>query len=251
MVLTVAILRIHTVILMLTNSVNAQQSNPMQLNRLLQLCSANLPVGGFSFSQGLEYAVEMGWLTSPETTASWITINLQESIAQTDLAILKRLYQALSNGDFSAFIHWNEHIIACRESHELFLADLAMGKALIRLLRQLNSVDSQAYEPILTISEISFVSAFALCAYLFELDVISAQSGYCWTYIDNQVAAATKLVPLGQTQAQNLLFELTENTQTIIEKANQISHDEIGTSLPHLAMASAWHETQYSRLFRS
>lgn len=229
----------------------AINNSPVQLNRLLQLCSANLPVGGFSFSQGLEYAVEMGWLTSPQTTASWITINLEESIAQTDLAILQRLYQALSQDDFSTFNYWNEHLIACRESHELLLADLAMGKALVRLLRQLNKLDSTHYEPILQVAEISFVSAFAVCAYLLGLDVISAQSGYCWTYIDNQVAAATKLVPLGQTQAQNLLFELTENTQAIIEKANQINDDDIGTSLPHLAMASAWHETQYSRLFRS
>jgi urease accessory protein len=234
-----------------TDAPNIQQSNPIQLNRLLQLCSANLPVGGFSFSQGLEYAVEMGWLTSPETAASWININLEESIAQTDLAILQRLYQALSNNDFDAFNTWNEHLIACRESHELLLADLAMGKALVRLLRQLDSIDSAAYEPILKASEISFVSAFAVCAFLFKLDIVSAQSGYCWTYIDNQVAAATKLIPLGQTQAQNLLFELTENTQLIIDKSNQVVDDDIGTSLPHLAMASAWHETQYSRLFRS
>jgi len=235
------------------------KSEPLKLNRLLQLCSANLPVGGFSFSQGLEYAVEMGWLTSPETTASWITINLEESITQTDLAILKRLYNALSEHkpnqapkpDLVAFEYWNTHLIACRESHELLLADLAMGKALIRLIKQLEEIDVGIYQQILDLKEISFVSAFALCAYVFKLDLISAQSGYCWTYIDNQVAAATKLVPLGQTQAQNLLFELTKNTHLIIEKSNNIIDDDIGTSLPHLAMASAWHETQYSRLFRS
>lgn len=231
------------------------QAVPIKLNRLLQLCSANLPVGGFSFSQGLEYAVEMGWLTSPETTASWIKINLEESIAHTDLAILKRLFSALSkhetDHDLSVFKHWNSHLIACRESHELLLADLAMGKALIRLIKQLDNINIETYQTIVQLNEISFVSAFALCAYVFNLDLISAQSGYCWTYIDNQVAAATKLVPLGQTQAQNLLFELTENTQLIIEKANNIADEDIGTSLPHLAMASAWHETQYSRLFRS
>ena len=233
------------------NQPSIVQSQPVQLNRLLQLCSANLPVGGFSFSQGLEYAVEMGWLKSPETTASWIEINLEESIAKTDLAILKRLFIALHNNDLDQFNYWNIHLIACRESHELLLADLAMGKALIRLLKQLNNIDVSAYQSIITLTEISFVSAFALTAYLFQLDLVSAQSGYCWTYIDNQVAAATKLVPLGQTQAQNLLFELTENTQLIIEKSNQINDEDIGTSLPHLAMASAWHETQYSRLFRS
>lgn len=227
------------------------QTDPVRLNRLLQLCSANLPVGGFSFSQGLEYAVEMGWLTSPLETASWVTINLEESIAKTDLAILTRLYRALIDHDTAAFIHWNEYIIACRESHELLLADLAMGKALIRLMKQLTSLDLSLYHTFINVKEVSFVSAFALCAYLFKLDLTSAQSGYCWTYIDNQVAAATKLVPLGQTQAQNLLFELTENIQNIIEKANAVTDENIGTSLPHLAMASAWHETQYSRLFRS
>jgi len=240
------------------------QADPIKLNRLLQLCSANLPVGGFSFSQGLEYAVEMGWLTSPETTESWIKINLEESIAQTDLAILKRLFNALSvhtpenhtpenhtEYDIDAFKYWNTHLIACRESHELLLADLAMGKALIRLVKQLDNIDIAPYQAIIALKEISFVSAFALCAYIFKLDLLSAQSGYCWTYIDNQVAAATKLVPLGQTQAQNLLFDLTESTQIIIDKSNAINDDEIGTSLPHLAMASAWHETQYSRLFRS
>ena len=236
---------------LVTKPLEKSQADPIRLNRLLQLCSANLPVGGFSFSQGLEYAVEMGWLTSSETTASWININLEESIAQTDLAILKRLFIALKNDDLLGFSDWNTHLIACRESHELLLADVAMGKALIRLITQLDSIDIASYQAIIELQEISFVSAFALCAYVFKLDLISAQSGYCWTYIDNQVAAATKLVPLGQTQAQNLLFELTKHTQEIIEKSNNIADEEIGTSLPHLAMASAWHETQYSRLFRS
>ena len=226
-------------------------AEPLKLNRLLQLCSANLPVGGFSFSQGLEYAVESAWITDEKTTKSWITVNLTEAVARTDVAILKRLFNALIEQDFSAFTYWNEHLIACRESHELLLADLAMGKALVRLLRQLNSIDSKQYEPLFNLPDISFVSAFSIAAYLFELDVIASQSGYCWTYIDNQVAAATKLVPLGQTQSQNLLFELTENIANVITLANQISDDDIGASLPRLAMASAWHETQYSRLFRS
>lgn len=225
--------------------------NPVQFNRLLQLCSANLPVGGFSFSQGLEYAVEQGWLTNAEQTASWVQVNLEQSIAQTDLAILKRLFNALVENDFQTFEYWNEHLIACRESHELLLADLAMGKALIRLIKQLNNIDTDRFKLCLQLKEISFVSAFALSAYLFDLDLVSAQSGYCWTYIDNQIAAATKLVPLGQTQAQNLLFDLSHDIQQVLVTANAIDDDNIGASLPHLAMASAWHETQYSRLFRS
>ncbi|XPF95120.1 urease accessory protein UreF [Colwellia sp. RE-S-Sl-9] len=233
--------------------------NALRFNRLLQLCSANLPVGGFSFSQGLEYAVEMGWVNDVDSTSNWVELNLSQSIARTDLAIIKRQYEALLNDDLTAFISWNQHLIACRESNELHLADVAMGKALIRLLKQLESAEIQQglqrYEALLDVNkigaDISFVSAFVLIASLFKLDLLLIQSGYCWTYIDNQVAAATKLVPLGQTQAQNLLFEITEKVDASIQLANTLKDDEIGASLPRLAMASAWHETQYTRLFRS
>jgi urease accessory protein len=225
--------------------------SPLILNRLLQLCSANLPVGGFSFSQGLEYAVEMNWIHDAESTKNWISFNLTQSIAHTDLALLNRLQKALVEDDFTDFHKWNQHALACRESNELYLADVAMGKALMRLLKDIKGVDSQHYTDLIKQKEISFVSAFALSAYLFGLELSTMQSGFCWAYIDNQVAAATKLVPLGQTQGQNLLFELTEQVAKVIEQANQIDDDNIGASLPRLAMASAWHETQYTRLFRS
>lgn len=230
---------------------NINMANPIKLNRLLQLCSANLPVGGFSFSQGLEYATEMGWVNNQASTFEWVELNLNESIARTDLALLKRLYQALESNDFASFKLHNQRLIACRESSELRLADVAMGKALIRLLKQLDSVDSEPYSELFKQPDSSFVSIFTIAAFLCELDLISAQSGYCWTYLDNQVAAATKLVPLGQTQAQNLLFDLSDKVAGAISVANQIEDDDIGASLPRLAMASAWHETQYTRLFRS
>ncbi|MFT6986209.1 MAG: urease accessory protein [Psychromonas sp.] len=228
-----------------------KQSAALKLNRLLQLCSANLPVGGFSFSQGLEYAVEMGWINCQKSTFSWIELNLSESLARTDLALLKRLYLALDNSDFAGFKLANQQLIACRESSELRFADLAMGKAFVRLLKQLDSLDSSPYLELLNEPELSFVSVFAISAYLCQLDLSAAQSGFCWTYIDNQVAAATKLVPLGQTQAQNLLFDLSAKVESLLSIANQLDDHQIGGSLPRLAMASAWHETQYTRLFRS
>ncbi|MBU3005780.1 urease accessory protein UreF [Paraglaciecola arctica] len=230
---------------------NEMNQEPLRLNRLLQLCSANLPVGGFSFSQGLEYAVEMGWVHNAVSTKEWIGFNLAHSITNTDLALLNRLQKTLAENDFSGFVKWNQHALACRESNELYLADVAMGKALMRLLKDIQSIDSQHYSTLIKEKQISFVSAFALAGYLFGLELATMQSGFCWAFIDNQVAAATKLVPLGQTQGQNLLFELSEQVEQAIEQANQINDDNIGSSLPRLAMASAWHETQYTRLFRS
>jgi urease accessory protein len=239
---------IATVILM---NENTTIQSPLKLNRLLQLCSANLPVGGFSFSQGLEYAVEMGWVNNPTSTKEWVNFNLHQSIAHTDLVLLNRLHKALLEDDFAGFHTWNQHALACRESNELYLADVAMGKALMRLLKDIQGIDSHHYMELIREKHISFVSAFALSAYLFGLELSEMQSGFCWAYIDNQVAAATKLVPLGQTQGQNLLFELSEQVEEAIEQANQIDDENIGASLPRLAMASAWHETQYTRLFRS
>lgn len=223
----------------------------INLSRLLQLCSANLPVGGFAFSQGLEHAVEKQWVHDITSTHDWISFTLDEAFARTDIPLLLRLYQSLEKHDLDSFSYWNQHLIACRESQELLYADLAMGKALIRLLQQLEGVNLKVYQDNICRSEVSFVSAFSLAAYLFELDLSATQSGFCWTYIDNQVAAATKLVPLGQSQAQNLLFSLAEQVEPAISKANAIADDELGSNLPGLAMASAWHETQYSRLFRS
>ncbi|OUR61753.1 urease accessory protein UreF [Colwellia sp. 39_35_sub15_T18] len=237
----------------MTTRINSvlQQTTPLKLNRLLQLCSANLPVGGFSFSQGLEYAIDSGWINNDKETYDWVALTLTQAIAPTDLAVIKRLYCALQNNNFDEFNQWNQLLIATRESNEFRLADLAMGKALVRLLTLLTSVDTDQYQAILVQKNVSFVSAFTVAAHLFELDLHYAQSGFCWTYIDNQVAAATKLVPLGQTQSQNLLFELTEQVERAMHIANELPDDEIGASLPHLAMASAWHETQYTRLFRS
>lgn len=234
-----------------TNILMTSALQPIHLNRLLQLCSANLPVGGFAFSQGLEYAVEKQWVYDVPSTRKWITVNLDEAIAVTDLAVLRRLFLCLEKQDLDGFESWNQHLIACRESQELYFSDLAMGKALIRLLQQLDGVSVSAYKDCVLGTDVSFVSAFSLAAYLFGLDLTSTLNGFCWTYIDNQVATATKLVPLGQSQAQNLLFELSNEVVAAIRKANELADEEVGNNLPGMAMASAWHETQYSRLFRS
>ena len=234
---------------MITNTTQPNQA--LKLQRILQLCSANLPVGGFSFSQGLEFAIEEQWIHDDQSTQQWISCNLLQGIAHTDLAIIKQLYGALIENDLALFSEHNQLLIACRESAELRLADVAMGKALVRLINQLDAVNSDDFSEYLALKEISFVSAFALIAYLCQLDLLEAQSGFCWTYIDNQVAAATKLVPLGQTQSQNMLFALSEQAESAISIANDLALEEIGASLPRLAMASAWHETQYTRLFRS
>ncbi len=216
------------------------------LLRLLQLSSVSLPVGGFAFSQGLEYAIEAGWVSDAESTATWIEDQLFFSLASTDLPLLQFSMAAEAEGDIARLKLLNEIALACRETKELHLTDTAMGEALARLLRQLDeTLLWQVGQPV------SFVVLFAWVASRWQISEQAAGLGLLWSWLENQVAAATKLVPLGQTQAQQLLIRLQPTLSEVLARSAQVELDQVGASLPGLALASARHETQYTRLFRS
>ncbi|WP_308366432.1 MULTISPECIES: urease accessory UreF family protein [unclassified Microbulbifer] len=215
------------------------------LLRLLQLSSASLPVGGYAFSQGLEYAVDAGWVRSAEETREWLELQLRHGLAHVDCPLLLRCYEALEEGAMDRLRYWNRYALACRETRELLLTDTATGNALMRLLAQLEVPDPLAE------TEVSFVTAFALAARHWQIDKNAALAGLVWSWLENQVAAATKLVPLGQTQAQRLLGEIQLQVPAAIECARSLDDSELGSGLPALAIASARHEHMYTRLFRS
>ncbi len=217
------------------------------LLRLLQLSSASLPVGGYSFSQGLEYAVEAGAVYDVGSTRQWLQLVMHESLARLDLPVSLRLYRALAAGDAAAFHHWNRYGLAGRESRELLHTEVAMGEALLRLLKQLPVALPAAADGM----EPSFVAAFSAAAFHWQLGESSCQLGLLWSWLEAQIAAAVKLVPLGQTEAQRMQGELQQAASFALARASELDDDAIGASLPGLAMASARHETQYCRLFRS
>lgn len=226
----------------------------LALTRLLQLSSVSLPVGGYAFSQGLEYAVECAWLKKPAELETWITLQLHENLARVDLPILREVMLATENKDWLRLLHLNDLLLASRETKELRLSDTAMGEALLRLLKSLD-FELEFLDELIkqggTVNDISFVCLFGLCAQQWNIPYRLAATGFTWSWLENQVAAATKLVPLGQTQAQRLLVQLQPMLGAIIDAAEQVSEEEIGGGLPALAIVSAQHETQYSRLFRS
>jgi len=213
------------------------------LMRLLQLSSVSLPVGGYAFSQGMEYAIDAGWVRNAEQVESWLQLQLLQGVASTDLPLLRLAMQD------DAEAHWqalNDLSLACRETRELRLTDSAMGEALRRVLKNLGiDVPAQLQQ------EVSFIVLFAFAAKHWGLAFDAAALGLGWSWLENQVAAATKLVPLGQTQAQQLLNDLQPLLPQAIEIAKGVEEDFIGAGLPALAIASSRHETQYSRLFRS
>jgi urease accessory protein len=217
--------------------------------RLWQLISQGLPVGAYSYSQGLEYAVEQGWVDTEDTALDWILGQLLHAQATLDVAVLKRLCTACEDCDYDAFCYWNRFLLAARETSELLYEDEQMGRALGNLLQSLN-ITLPEHWPALP-GRVSFIAMFALAAGGWRIDCELTASGYLWSWCENQVMAAVKLIPLGQTSGQRMLLELADNIEAALEKGFELEDDEIGQLNPGFALGSALHETQYTRLFRS
>jgi urease accessory protein len=214
--------------------------------RLWQLISPTLPIGSFAYSQGLEYAVESGWVDSEAKTAEWIKGQIRKTLSTLDVPVMRRLYDAWQSKDKERVIYWNQWLLAARESKELYDEDIQLGQSLNRVLKGLN-----IHLPIDDDIEWTYAAMFAYASVKWEIPFIDSATGLLWAWSENQVAAAVKLVPLGQTSGQNILSEVLEEIPAAIEATKNFSDDEIGVLAPGFGIASALHETQYSRLFRS
>ncbi|MEO1079225.1 MAG: urease accessory UreF family protein [Pseudomonadota bacterium] len=212
---------------------------------LLHLSSPALPVGAYAYSQGLEYAIEEGWVDGP-ALRSWLSDGLALGLSQLDLPIILRAHAATLAENEPTLSEWNDCILANRETRELLLEDQQIGAALWRLLASLQSPTL----PILRQAP-GYAIAFAVAAARWQISAADASSAFCYSWLENQVTAATKLVPLGQTEAQKLLLGLLEEIPDACASAADLEDDDIGLSLAGLALASSLHEHQHTRLFRS
>lgn len=219
-----------------------------QLLHLLHLASPALPVGAYAYSQAQEYAVESGFLPDAGAARDWIDGVMQHSLAGLDLPVLLRLHRAWLAAAMDEVHYWNGFLQACRESAEFELEDQQMGRALMRLLASLDIPEATQWP---RQEGTCFATAFALAGAAWDVSGDDLLYGFCWSWLENQVAAATKLVPLGQTEAQQVLVALMPAVQTCCRRASLLRDEDIGAGLPGLAILSARHETQYSRLFRS
>lgn len=246
-------------------STHMTNTDPYSWIRLWQLISPSLPVGAYAYSQGLETAIEKSWVGNESETQNWIKGILQDSLGMLDAPVLIRLYQAWQSNDLNALIQWNQFLLASRESSELYLEDQQMGRALWRLLNDILPVSNTEPEhnnlPIATINQYrvlvkqietpGFAVIFSLAAVVWKIPVQDSVRGLLWSWCENQVAASIKLVPLGQTAGQRILSALIPAINNSVANALKLSDDEIGTLAPGFSIASAQHEVQYSRLFRS
>lgn len=217
------------------------------LPALLRLSSASLPIGTFAYSGGLESAVEAGWVTSEADAGAWISTLLHNQIAYVELPLLSRLQTARATDDRRAFVDWQDVAWASRETEELREQDRHQGLALRRLLLDLHTPDIASWLD----EDCGLVAAFAVCAHAWGIEGDAPAVGFAWSFAEAQVHAAVRLVPLGQTAGQRILHGITQEIPKVLATAQTVADDEIGTSLPALAIASSWHPQQYSRLFRS
>ena len=220
----------------------------LSLLKLLQLSSPSLPVGAFAYSQGLESAIELGIVNNKKELQGWLLDSLRLSIKQVDLPLLTRLHNCWEKADFDSALEWNAILRAQRETSELRNEDHQLGIALARLLKDLGFKEA---ESLYQHEELCFLTLFTLAASKWNISVEQTANGFIWSWLDNQIAAALKLVPLGQTDGQRVMSALLPEIPSIIEQSFKVKDKEVGASLPMMAIISSIHETQYSRLFRS
>lgn len=222
--------------------------NDAALLQLLRLASPALPVGAYAYSQGLEYAVAVRWVHDEASARSWITGLLEQALGRLDVPVLARFYRAWRAHDAQAVDDWNRYLHASRESAELQAQDQQLGAALARLLAGLDMPEAQTW---VADAHATFAALYALAAARWHIPLRAAAAGYLWSWSENQVMAAIRLVPLGQTAGQRLLSAIVERIPGVLERGLALPDEEIGFLAPGLAIAGALHETQYSRLFRS
>jgi urease accessory protein len=223
-----------------------------QLLRLLHLASPALPIGAFHFSQGLEYAVDAGWIKDEAGALRWIDGVAQASLATLDLPVLHRLRAAWAASDHAAVLRWNSFLIACRETEELRAEDRHLGAALLRVLVEFEL--STELFPVRGTHEhggVAHATAFAFACARWNIAALAAVQTYAWAWVENQVLAAVKLVPLGQSAGQRMLHALNSRLGALTSQAGALQDSDIGVCSIMQGIASARHETQYSRLFRS
>lgn len=220
-----------------------------RLLRLLQIASPSLPVGAYSYSEGLEYAVHAGVVGDVNMLRSWIEDGLEYGAARLEAAILLRVYDAWRRGSLEEVQAWDRWLGAARESEELRNQSLDMGRALLRLLKDLDPPLPNA--AVLFAAPCNFASVFGIAAAHWDIGRAAAVVAYLQSWVTNLVSAGVKLIPLGQTAGQQLLWDLQDAVARASRTAEDIDDEDLGVGNWGLALAGMAHEAQYSRLFRS
>ncbi|MDR1085621.1 MAG: urease accessory protein UreF [Deltaproteobacteria bacterium] len=211
------------------------------------LASSALPAGSFAWSQGLESAAEARAVTGPEDLLAYLADVVTGGLAVFDLPLLYRAHRAAAGRELTELRLINDLALAGRETYETYQAETEMGRALGRL------IDSLGRPGFCRDEELGLLAAYALLASVLADGLEEADLGlaYAVSFLENQLAAASRLIPLGQTGARKIMISLSPVVSEAVTAAETLSDEEIGSKLFGLAILCSGHEYQFSRLFRS
>jgi urease accessory protein len=221
---------------------------------LLQLASPALPVGAYSYSEGVETLVEWGAIADAKSLQHWLTQELQFGAIRLEVAVMVRAYNSalmgnLTKNNLTNLNYWNCWLSAARETEELRNSSWQMGRSLVRLLLelqpQLQSVFAAVDNPV------NYAIAFGVAANCWQIPQEAAVLGYLHSWATNLITAGIKLIPLGQTAGQKILINLQTQIIDTTAKILVLEDEELSSCSWGLSLASMAHETQYTRLFRS
>ena len=207
----------------------------------LHLFSPSLPIGAFSFSQGLEAAIDTGHVRDSGSLSRWCESVMKFSLTTLDCHYASRAYRATSDTTFREI---NAEMLASRETHELLQEDLLLGAAFKKW-----AVDQGIDVP--DVNEYSLICLYGWVAARYELPEDWLISGILWSWLENQMIVAAKAIPLGHNALQNILAELKPQISECVDQALESLSIDSSSTVPLLSILSAQHEAQYSRLFRS
>jgi urease accessory protein len=221
------------------------------LLRLIWLASPALPVGGFSYSEGLEAAVDRGLVHDEASAGAWIADQLHLTLARADLAVLAQAVRALRAGDAARLQALDAWVRATRETSELRQQTEQMGRSLAEWMRSLGGANAPGPSTGAERTAHTFPVAFAVAAHGSGASEREIALAFAFGWAENMMQAAIKAVPLGQGAGQRILLKLSRGIPPAVDHALALDDSQRQAFTPMLAILSAQHETQYSRLFRS
>lgn len=225
-----------------------------QLTALLQLSSPALPIGGYSYSQGFEAAVDLNIVSDEASAGEWIRQQLELVIAQCEAPVWALLFDGWAKADWKQLTRWNRWFHASRETQEIRQETEQMGWSLVKLATDLNWGEADARGYLLEQAIVTLPTAHTYAAHALGVDKSAGLAAYLFGWLENQVMAAIKTVPLGQMAGQRILNQVRQYIPAVcddaLDRAAQ-TPPRVYTLAPQFAILSSRHETQYSRLFRS